>query len=69
MSESAPVQGEICKTYGPSAIEYLVREKNKYMRELASVQSLIRNMEEWFRDNKKLGRKEFEYMKENNKWV
>ena len=57
MSESAPVQGEICKTYGPSAIEYLVREKNKYMRELASVQSLIRNMEEWFRDNKKLDEK------------
>ena len=69
MSESAPVQEETCKTYGPSSIEYLVREKNKYMRELAGIQSLIRNMEEWFRDNKKLGRKEFEYMKENNKWV
>lgn len=69
MSESAPVQGEVCNTYGPTAIEHLVREKNKYMRELSRIQSLIRNIEEWFRDNKKLGRKEFEYIKESNKWV
>ena len=69
MSESAPVQGEICKVYGPTAIEYLVREKNKHMRKLAKVQSLVRNIEEWFRDNKKLGREEFKHMKENNKWA
>ena len=70
MSESAPIQGEICKTYGPTATEYLVDDDGFLdMRELASIQSLIRNIEEWFVDNKRLGRKEFEYMKENNKWV
>lgn len=69
---SAPVRGEsLAVHHGPTAIEFLVRENNRYMESLARAQAIIRDIEEWFdtRGNENLNQKEFEHMKENRRWA